>query len=334
MAFVPLASNEPGEAFLSTDGYYEDNAGGDDFATLDAMVPHAFNNAGANSLSNPAGGVASGSDGGFAGVSESLFDRIRAKTAEHQQQQRSHTQPSQPQLPSHSRTHFSDAPAVNPPTSMNYQQDFLAGSMPAGAPPTEQPEFERGPEVSTPSPAPAVSAGGEPTYYASSGPSNFAPAPAPPTYGPSRTWPSSAASEQSHTEGLTMQDKAAMALEQTSGAMGNIFGRASAGAQSLVAAARGAGNKHGLLEREEQYGLEREEGMAAPSHSLPTQDFAVGETGTSASGTARDQAYSMVSYGKTFCQDMSGFVWQLPIWGKALIAIILLWIIFSFFDFI
>ena len=34
--------------------------------------------------------------------------------------------------------------------------------------------------------------------------------------------------------------------------------------------------------------------------------------------------YSMLSYGKTFCQDLYAFVMQLPLWGKGVLVVMLL----------
>merc|ERR1711902_40039 len=53
----------------------------------------------------------------------------------------------------------------------------------------------------------------------------------------------------------------------------------------------------------------------------------------SAQGTsgASDQAYSMPSYGKTFCEDLFSFFMQLPSWGKGVVGIILVWITYIIF---
>jgi hypothetical protein len=39
------------------------------------------------------------------------------------------------------------------------------------------------------------------------------------------------------------------------------------------------------------------------------------------------QAYSMFSYGKTFCEDMYGFFMQLPSWGRGVVLVVLILLI-------
>ena len=53
------------------------------------------------------------------------------------------------------------------------------------------------------------------------------------------------------------------------------------------------------------------------------------ETTTTTSG--HQQAYSMLKYGKTFCEDVFGFVMQLPPWGKGVVAVIVLWALYVVF---
>merc|ERR1719183_955195 len=54
-------------------------------------------------------------------------------------------------------------------------------------------------------------------------------------------------------------------------------------------------------------------------------------SGSGMSGIMGEQGYSMLQYGKTFCEDMYAFVMQLPPVGKGAVGIILLWILYVLF---
>ena len=69
----------------------------------------------------------------------------------------------------------------------------------------------------------------------------------------------------------------------------------------------------------------------APWHSSSQPQMmghseAVAESNAEVSG----QAYSMLSYAKTFCEDLYGFLMQLPPLGKAFVVVVLLgfWLLF------
>ncbi len=48
--------------------------------------------------------------------------------------------------------------------------------------------------------------------------------------------------------------------------------------------------------------------------------------GTAAATTADNgQAYSMLRYGRTFCEDLYLFFVQLPLWGKGLVVLVVLY---------
>ncbi len=70
----------------------------------------------------------------------------------------------------------------------------------------------------------------------------------------------------------------------------------------------------------------KEVGIELPQFfaSHPTTAF------SSASPGGADQAYSMMSYAKTFFEDIFGFVKDLPSWGKVFLVIVLLWAFFAF----
>jgi hypothetical protein len=327
------------QAFLSGTDNDDDN-----FAALDSMVPHSFNNYGQqnhapsqmnavvphslyNNPSNPgatsfgssdsdSGRVADGREQGFSGVSESLFDRIRARTAEQQKQS---SQSSQPLPSSVQQTAFQTFPQQqhsNPtmeleedPNATKSHHSFDAAIAGAASGVEQPPPNE--------------------TTYSFSGAADFSSAvPRVPTYGPSRNAHYISANSSQQPYPSSLQDKASMALNATTETMKSLW----AGAHTLVASAQsrmgqggdgvsGGGYNTNFLLREE--GLEGGVGAGrahALSGELPAMNEAAGGGTLSA---VSGQAYSMLSYGKTFCEDMYAFFMQLPNWGKGIVLVVL-----------
>ena len=143
-----------------------------------------------------------------------------------------------------------------------------------------------------------------------------------PTYGNSRDDPYYAAANNSNPHyQMSMQDKASQALAATGDAMKSLF----SGAQSMMTSNadgqhRGYTNNF-LLREDSESGIPT--GVMQPP--IPPPPVSEGSYGAGAS----EQAYSMLNYGKTFVQDVSGFVMELPPWGKGVLALVVL-ILFYF----
>lgn len=94
----------------------------------------------------------------------------------------------------------------------------------------------------------------------------------------------------------------------------------------------GSGYNTNFLLRED--GLEGGGGGGGPSSSMASRPIQEGGEGggTTAISFVSGKAYSMISYGKTFCEDMFGFFMQLPHWGKGVVVIVLVLLVkFLFF---
>ena len=241
----------------------------------------------------------------FSGVSGSLFDRIRART-EQQQKEAVQSQPaSMPvhqQQPSEPTMELEKSPGATQANTFDAAVANASVGVPTQPTPNE-------------------------TTYSFSGPSDFSSAiPNVPTYGPSRnTQYVSADPNQQYA--TSMKDKASVA-----------FNSLLSGAQTLVVSAQdkmkggqtGGGYSTNFLLRED--GLEGGVGAApVPMAGLGSQNTNEGSEGGAMSFVS-GQAYSMFSYGKTFCEDMYGFFLQLPTWGKGVVVVVTLLLIkFLFF---
>ena len=69
---------------------------------------------------------------------------------------------------------------------------------------------------------------------------------------------------------------------------------------------------------------------AASSSSVAPPMGGPGQTGIIGSSSS-DQAYSVLGYGKTFCEDLYLFVMQLPTWGKVLVGFIVIYVLYIVF---
>eukprot|EP00956_Cyclotella_meneghiniana_P017152 scaffold27685_cov63-Cyclotella_meneghiniana.AAC.7 len=280
-------------AFLSGGQNEEDN-----FAALDAMAPNpnAFSNYGQQSA--PQMSAPSSSEHGFSGGSESLFDRIRARTLE--QQKQSSSVNSQPAAPAPSQQHASE-PTMELEKSPN-SFDAAVAQASSGARTTSNE-----------------------TTYSFSGPSDFSSAiPQVPNYANTHY----ASADPNHQYPTSMKDKASA-----------TFNTLWNGAQTLVSSAQermksdqtGGGYSTNFLLRED--GMEGGVGAPpAPMGGMAQQTTNNENSEGGAMSFVSGQAYSMLSYGKTFCEDMYGFFLELPRWGKgAVVFVTILLIKFLFF---
>lgn len=329
----------------------------DDFAALDSMAftgtrsqfntnnmtPNDGGNFGGASDNNLIGRVSDGREAGFTGVSESLFDRIRARTAEQQTQPPSNlssqatTQPQPLNEPTHSSQQvapLSQQPDSEPTMEIENKNTFDAAVVGAS---TGSPFNNQHNTVNN----------NETTYaFAATAGENFSAAsPYVPQYGPSRNDPYYAASSSGQPQQYptSIQDKATMALAQTSDTVKSIFGAGLNGAQAIGALAQekmaGRGSS-GQGERSYNNNfLMREDSMeqGAPStmdQRPPPAAAPAGVTSGSQVGAVSGQAYSMLSYGKTFFEDLFVFVMQLPLWGKGIVVLVLSYVLYLIIDFI
>eukprot|EP01082_Thalassiosira_pseudonana_P014473 g12759.t1 g12759 contig7:56921-58033(-) len=368
MSFAPLSSDDtPPEGFLA------DNDGDDSFAALDSMAPHSFSNytqqqqqmqqatmstTSNNAFAQPTGSssgnasvgsfgssesgrIGEGRDGaGFSGVSESLFDRIRARTAEQQQMQKAsqvtlpppsmphqHHHQQQQQQPSQSSQEQACELIVELERENNSFDAAVIGAS-TGAPSNQPPPNE--------------------TTYSFSGPSDYsnaiqAGAPHIPTYGPSRNdvrYSSANQQQQHHQYPSSIQDKASMAFTATSETMKSLWDKGLTGVETIFATAQskmgggegvgtGSGYNNNFLLREDslEYGHATGGGGGGATATMPQpNEAAASSTNNAVSG----QAYSMLSYGKTFCEDVYAFFMQLPPWGKGIVVAVLLWVLYVF----
>ena len=350
----------PSEAFLGND------VSEDDFASLDSMgftsgshsqqfgmntvlLPPSGGGSGGdysmsmNSSSHHVGSASAASEereGGISSTSGSLFDRIRARTAEQQKISSSN----------HSTQSSSNQAAAQQSSQQQYH-----------------PQLSENAFVPQQQPLPSIS--GEPrhqnamsnysnnnnnnnettySFSASGGAEDFSQqtstthnVPHIPVYGASRDHPYYIAANNAnhhHHHPTNFQDKATMALAQTGETLKSLWHVGVSGAQSIGAVAKdrmmgGSGyerkyNNNFLLREEDT--LEQGGGGSVAMNQSPPQLHA-GTTTTTAGSASSDQALSMLQYGKTFCEDVIGFVRQLPSWGQGILGVILLWVLYVLF---
>mmetsp|Transcript_17515 Transcript_17515/g.36754 ORF Transcript_17515/g.36754 Transcript_17515/m.36754 type:complete len:410 (-) Transcript_17515:234-1463(-) len=407
MAFAPFASTEdsPSQAFLANNNDEDSDFATLDSMTprvynashhygqqqpqqqtsqhFGAIVSHSlYNNQGTSSSGTSADGsmnsggtgdnnigrVGDGVNGGFSGVSESLFDRIRARAEQQQKPQQSSypssaVQPSQQQQLPQQQVKSAFVSQQRQQPTMEYERDPSVGGAFAH-------NHENIPNPST----------NEATYTFSP-PSSELPSqnsqqypqnqqqqqqpPHVPTYGPSRNDPHYSSHAGSHNHGhggpmTSFQDKAAMAWEQTSSTFKSLWEKASSGAQTIGALARearagngGSGGMRGggggynnnfLLRSEIDDDDEMERGVGGgpnasqlrhqhhQQHGAATDTVMAGSntSGAGSGAVVGDPAYSMVTYAKTFCLDVFGFVRDMPLWGKVFFVLVLLWVLYAF----
>ena len=173
--------------------------------------------------------------------------------------------------------------------------------------------------------AAASPAGNETTYSftASAGGEDFSQVHVP-TYGASRDDPYYAAANAGNPHYQpSVQDRASQALAATGDAMRSLF----SGAQSMMtgdAGGRQRGYTNSFILREDSEGGIPAGVMQPPAPPPPVSEGSYG-------GGASEHAYSMLNYGKTFAQDVAGFVMELPPWGKGVLAFVVLVLIYFVF---
>jgi hypothetical protein len=334
---------EGSQAFLSGN---DDDDDSNNLAALDSMTTSGMNNNQSAFMSQQqSGGVAAptnpnnnigGSEGGGE-LGESLFDRIRRRTEEQQRQQKEQQQ-------QQAATTTSQQPSAESSMELGLEREPSDGIIPTAPPPstaanTAGNAFDAAVQSVENRNATATT---ENTYSftATTGEDfSFQPTPAPsvPTYGPSRNDPayySGANNTQQYP--ASFQAKAAMALNDAGSTIQSLFGKGMAGASSLVTSAqermsgsgsgggRGGYNNNFLLREDsdgmEQGGIGNNNTMMQPPIPPPTQTEVVADSNVGSPG----QAYSMVAYAKTFCEDLYGFFMQLPPLGKGAVVVVLL----------
>jgi hypothetical protein len=228
------------------------------------------------------------------GASGSLFDRIRARTEE--QQKASATAQQQQQQQQSSCEPTMELEKSNP-------FDAAVHASIGAPPPTNTNE----------------------TTYAFSGPSDFSHVP---TYGPSRNEYISVDNSQQYNSNLTLKDRASSAFTSIVDGAQSLVGTMQEKIGGRVATGGGGYNTNFLLRED---GLEGGVG-ATTSANMGSQQQQQKQKGGADLSFVSGKAYSMFSYGKTFCEDMIGFFLQLPHWGKGLVVLVLvLFVKFLFF---
>ncbi|KAL7540548.1 hypothetical protein ACHAXR_010891 [Thalassiosira sp. AJA248-18] len=362
------------QAFL---GSNHDQTEADDFAALDSMAftgtqsQFGMNTVAVTSSvgsfgSNDSGRIGDGSKGGgFTGVSESLFDRIRARTAEQQKQSlsSSSSQQQQQQQPSFQEAQQSAFMSHQPSSQPTMEPERNA----FGAHNSSNNAFDAAPTNQNNNNNNMNNDNNDETTYsfsASAGEdfSQQGAAPSPllrvPQYGASRDDPYYAATtssnQQQQQQPTSIQDKASVALAQTGETMKSLWGAGVSGAQTIGGMARdkmAGGSGGGGVGGERSYNnnfllredsleqgnnmmdaatMSQQQQMQQPPPPVSAEVVSGSETGPAVS----DQAYSMLKYGKTFCEDVVGFVMQLPPWGRGVVAVVVLYALYLFFDYI
>ena len=371
---MALETNDNNEAFLSGGG------GEDDFAALDSMgltgqygmntvhMSSSIDNIGSSNnvgstptTTQTAGASGSVSDGssGFSGVSGSLFDRIKARTAE--QQKASVSTNTQQPLP---------APQQQEAAQSSSQQSAFMSQQQSQQPPsgevTMELERHRSDEFNSSAPTNLASGGmpsqnqntaipntnNETTYsFTASGTGeDFSQQTQQqmrvPDYGVNRYAGASGNNQQQYPQNI--QDQALSTMKSLWSTGINSAQNTIAIAQQKMgietngsdATPRSYNNNFLLREDSMESG-----GVGATMQQVPPQPISAAQfdpehvqagsssanTSGGMSGIMGEQGYSMLQYGKTFCEDMYAFVMQLPPVGKGAVGIILLWILYVLF---
>lgn len=321
-------------------------------AALDSMTTSGMNNNQSAFMSQQqqSSGVAAptninnnngGSEGGGGELGESLFYRIRRRTEEQQRQQKE-----QQQQQAGATTASSQQPSAESSMELGLEREPSDGIIPPSTATTNMAgnAFDAAVQSVENRSNNNATATTENTYSftATTGEDfSFQPTPAPsvPTYGPSRNDPAyySGANNTQQQYPASFQEKAAMALNDAGSTIQSLFGKGMAGASSLVTSAQermsgggsGGGGRGGynnnFLLREDSDGMEQGIGnnntmMQQTAPPPPAQSEAVADSNIGSPG----QAYSMVAYAKTFCEDLYGFFMQLPPLGKGAVVVVLL----------
>ncbi|KAL7495410.1 hypothetical protein ACHAWT_004094 [Skeletonema menzelii] len=334
MAFVADGS----QAFLSGD----DDDDNDNLAALDSMTTSGMNNNQSAFMSQQhSGGMTAAptntNSGGGGELGESLFDRIRRRTEEQQRQQKEQQQQQRTTAAAQS-AFVSQQPSAESSMELGLEREPSDGIIPTAPPPSTANTGKNAFDTAVQSVENRNNNNNttENTYsFTATTGEDFSFQPTPPsvpTYGPSRNDPayySGANSSQQYP--ASFQEKAAMALNDAGSTIQSLLGRGMAGASSLVTSAQerlsgGSGGRGGynnnFLLREDS--LEQGIGNSNVMQQPPPPPASSQAEGVADSNVGSGQAYSMVSYAKTFCEDLYGFFMQLPPLGKAGVVVVLL----------
>ena len=348
--------------------------GDDDFAALDSMGYTGQSQYGMNTVnmstpssssfgSNNSGGapsssgggtsVGDGRDNGFSGVSGSLFDRIRARTAEQQKQSISSSQPQQQQEAAQSSSQQyafvsqQQQPSSGEPTmelERNGSDPYNTATVNAFI----DNAVNNGAGTSGAPSAYNQNNNNETTYsFSASAPGeDFSQAAAPgaglrvPQYGASRDDPYYAALNNQNA-----QQYPTSIQEKTVDTMKSLWDAGLNGAQTISAMAQAKLGSDGVDATPRSYNnnfLLREDsmeyGMGGPSttgamnqQQQPPPPPPMSTSALDPETAAAGQGYSMLKYGKTFCEDVFAFVMQLPPAGKGAVGVVLLWVLYVLF---
>ncbi len=313
MAFVAEGS----QAFLSPN---DDDA--ENLAALDSMTTTSSGSA-FMSQQMPSGGGGmtappTATEGGELG--ESLFDRIRRRTEEQQRQQKHQQQQTMAQAPS--------AFVSQHPSAESSMELGLETEPSDGIPPPATANTGNAFDAAVNSINNNNTAENTYSFTATTGEDfSFQPtAPAVPTYGPSRNDPTYSGANNSQQYPTSFQEKAAMVFNDAGSTISSLFGKGVAGASTLVSSAQermGGGGARGgynnsFLLREDSM----EQGVG--SNATMQQQQQPAATQMRQSEAVAGTSYSMIAYAKTFCEDLYGFLMQLPPVGKAGVIVVLL----------
>jgi len=367
---MALETNDNNEAFISGGG------GEDDFAALDSMgltgqsqygmntvhMSSSIDNIGSNNnvSSTPtttqtaggsSGGVSDDVTSGFSGVSGSLFDRIKARTAE---QQKATTQ--QPPAPQQEAAQSSSQQSAF--MSQQQQQQPPSGEV------TMELERHRSDEFNSSAPTNLASGmpsqnqntaipntNNETTYsFSASGAGEDFSQQAQqqmrvPDYGVNRYAGAAGNNQQQYPQNIQDQALSTMKTLWSTGinsAQNTIaIAQQKMGIETNGSDATPRSYNNNFLLREDSM---ESGGIGATMQQVPPEPISAaqfdpehvqaGSSSNNASGMSGimgEQGYSMLQYGKTFCEDMYAFVMQLPPVGKGAVGIILLWILYVLF---
>ena len=319
----------------------------DDFAALDSMGYTGTQPSGGGSMGSGGSAVGDGRENGFPGVSGSLFDRIRARTAEEQQKKQKQQQSSLPPPSSQEALATSGQSSQQMQMQMQQPQYMQQQQQQPSAFVSQQQQHQQHYGVVEPA---ATMDPAETTYSfaTSGGGEDFSPPlpPRVPTYGVSR------GSDPYNYAAIGGGQPASSVLARTGEAAWAVLGAGLGAARAIGALARdkigggaGAGGGGGagagggrsynnnFLLREDSMEGGGFGGSSAASSGPPPPVVAAGAAPSSEAAIgASGQAYSMLKYGKTFCEDLFLFFMDLPTWGKVLVGLIVLWGLYVIFD--
>ena len=346
--------------------------GDDDFAALDSMgytgqsqygmntvnmwTPSSSsfgwnNSGGAPSSSGGGTSVGDGRDNGFSGVSGSLFDRIRARTAEQQKQSISSSQPQQQQEAAQSSSQQyafvsqQQQPSSGEPT-MELERNgsdpyntatvnaFIDNAVNNGAGTSGAPSAYNQNNNNETTYSFSASAPGEDFSQAQPGAGLRVP-----QYGASRDDPYYAAVNNQNAQQYptSIQEKAMDTMKSLwdAGLNGaqtiSAMVQAKLGSDGVDATPRSYNNNFLLREDSMEYGMGGPSTTGTMNQQQQPPPPPMSTSALDPETAAAGQGYSMLKYGKTFFEDVFAFLMQLPPAGKGAVGVVLLWVLYVLF---